>query len=229
MEKKYSILLVEDEVKLSNVIKSELQRLGYVVDAAFNGQEAESLFFSKTYNLVLLDISLPDKSGFELCKGFREHSKNAPIIMLTALSEIQDKIDAFKLGADDYMVKPFHFDELFARINVFLKRAEQENKDFANDVIEILDLVINLKTKTVFRNNIEIPLTAKEFALITLLAKNRGVVVSKQEILEKVWDLSFDTGTNTIEVYISFIRNKIDKPFAEKLIYTKSGFGYFIK
>lgn len=229
MEKKYSILLVEDEVKLSNVIKSELQRLGYVVDAAFNGQEAESLFFSKTYNLVILDISLPDKSGFELCKSFREHSKNAPIIMLTALSEIQDKIDAFKLGADDYMVKPFHFDELFARINVFLKRAEQENKDFANDVIEILDLVINLKTKTVFRNNIEIPLTAKEFALITLLAKNRGVVVSKQEILEKVWDLSFDTGTNTIEVYISFIRNKIDKPFAEKLIYTKSGFGYFIK
>jgi len=229
MEKKYSILLVEDEVKLSNVIKSELQRLGYVVDAAFNGQEAESLFFSKTYNLVLLDISLPDKSGFELCKSFREHSKNAPIIMLTALSEIQDKIDAFKLGADDYMVKPFHFDELFARINVFLKRAEQENKDFANDVIEILDLVINLKTKTVFRNNIEIPLTAKEFALITLLAKNRGVVVSKQEILEKVWDLSFDTGTNTIEVYISFIRNKIDKPFAEKLIYTKPGFGYFIK
>ena len=229
MEKKYSILLVEDEVKLSNVIKSELQRLGYVVDAAFNGQEAESLFFSKTYNLVLLDISLPDKSGFELCKSFREHSKNAPIIMLTALSEIQDKIDAFKLGADDYMVKPFHFDELFARINVFLKRAEQENKEFANDVIEILDLVINLKTKTVFRNNIEIPLTAKEFALITLLAKNRGVVVSKQEILEKVWDLSFDTGTNTIEVYISFLRNKIDKPFTEKLIYTKSGFGYFIK
>ncbi|MFY8090871.1 MAG: response regulator transcription factor [Chitinophagaceae bacterium] len=229
MEKKYSILLVEDEVKLSNVIKSELQRLGYVVDAAFNGQEAESLFFSKTYNLVLLDISLPDKSGFELCKSFREHSKNAPIIMLTALSEIQDKIDAFKLGADDYMVKPFHFDELFARINVFLKRAEQENKEFANDVIEILDLVINIKTKTVFRNNIEIPLTAKEFALITLLAKNRGVVVSKQEILEKVWDLSFDTGTNTIEVYISFLRNKIDKPFTEKLIYTKSGFGYFIK
>lgn len=229
MEKKYSILLVEDEVKLSNVIKGELQRLGYYVDAAYNGTEAEALFFSKTYNLVLLDISLPDTTGFELCKQFRNSSKAIPILMLTALSEIQDKVDAFKLGADDYMIKPFHFDELFARINVFIKRTEQEKKDIGSGVIEISDLVINLKAKTVFRNNVEILLTAKEFALLSLLAKNKGNVVSKQEILEKVWDLSFDTGTNTIEVYISFLRNKIDKPFSEKLVYTKSGFGYFIK
>lgn len=229
MEKRYSILLVEDEVKLSNVIKGELQRLGFIVDAAYNGKEAETLFAARTYNLILLDISLPDASGFDLCKHFRQVSKSIPILMLTALSEIQDKVDAFKLGADDYMIKPFHFDELFARINVFIKRTEQENKDESTPVIQIADLVINLKTKMVTRNGVEILLTAKEFALLALLAKNKGGVVSKQEIMEKVWDLSFDTGTNTIEVYISFLRNKIDKPFTEKLIYTKSGFGYFIK
>lgn len=229
MEKNYTILLVEDEVKLANVIKEELNRIGYNTQVAHNGLDAEKAFYEKHYSLVILDISLPGKNGFELCKEFREFNKNVPIIMLTALGEIQDKVDAFNLGADDYIVKPFHFDELFARVKVFLKRADETANGLADQAIEVDDLCINPKTKVVVRDGKEIPLTSKEFSLLSLLARNRGKVISKQEILEKVWDLTFDTGTNTIEVYISFLRNKIDKPFPQKLIYTKSGFGYFIK
>ncbi len=147
--------------------------------------------------------------------------------MLTALGEIQDKVDAFNLGADDYIVKPFHFDELFARIKVFLKRAETTTE--VNDKIIVADLEIDMNKKTVTRAGKNINLTAKEFALLVLLCRNIGKVISKTVILEKVWELSFDTGTNTIEVYISFLRNKIDKPFENKLIHTKPGFGYYVR
>ena len=228
MENKHTILLVEDETKLCNIIKEELSGLGYSVDMASDGLVAESLFSRNKYSLVLLDISLPGKSGLQLCKSFRSANKKIPIIMLTAFGEIQDKVDAFNLGADDYVVKPFHFDELFARIKVFLKRSDADTAKDEADVV-VGNLVINNKTKSVFREETEIPLTAKEFSLLKLLALNKGKVISKQEILEKVWDLTFDTGTNTIEVYISFLRNKIDKPYNEKMIQTKSGFGYYIK
>jgi two-component system copper resistance phosphate regulon response regulator CusR len=228
MANKHTILLVEDETKLCNIIKEELSSLGYLVDTASDGIVAENLFSKKKYSLILLDISLPGKSGLQLCKIFRAANKKIPIIMLTAFGEIQDKVDAFNLGADDYIVKPFHFDELFARIKVFLKRSDA---DIAKDEADVVvgDLVINNKTKSVFREGTEISLTAKEFSLLKLLALNKGKVISKQEILEKVWDLTFDTGTNTIEVYISFLRNKIDKPYNVKMIQTKSGFGYYIK
>jgi two-component system copper resistance phosphate regulon response regulator CusR len=227
MEKGFKILLAEDEPKLSQVIQEELTRRGYPTDVAYDGQVAEKLFRQNQYSLVLLDINLPYKNGLALCKEFRAVNKTVPIIMLTALGEIQDKIEAFNLGADDYIIKPFHFDELYARIKVSLKR--NTSPEPAVSSIDIEDLNINFTTKTVTREGKEIPLTAKEFALLVLLAQNRGKVISKQEILEKVWDLTFDTGTNTIEVHISFLRNKIDKPFEEKLIQTKPGFGYFIK
>lgn len=177
---------------------------------------------------MVLDVNLPYKNGLALCKEFRSINRSIPIIMLTALGEVQDKVDAFNVGADDYIVKPFHFDELFARIKALLKRSDASTETSVKK-IEVEDLVIDFITKTVTRSGTEIPLTAKEFALLALLAQNRGKVISKTEILEKVWDLNFDTGTNTIEVYISFLRNKIDKPFEEKLIQTKPGFGYFIK
>ena len=220
------ILLVEDEIKLSKVIQEELIRHGYETDVATDGLEASRLFSQQVYSLVLLDINLPFKNGFALCKEFRDLRKEIPIIMLSAAGEIHDKVEAFNLGADDYIVKPFHFVELFARVKVFLKRAEMPA---AKDKIEVDDMVIDFLNKTVVRDGVNINLTAKEFTLLVLLARNRGRVISKQEILEKVWDLSFDTGTNTIEVYISFLRNKIDKPFPTKLIYTKAGFGYYIK
>ncbi len=228
MEKQNKILLIEDEIKLSQIIREELSANDFLVDVAFDGFSAEKLFNLNTYSIILLDISLPVKNGFELCKLFRASNSKVPIIMLTAFGEVQDKVDAFALGADDYLVKPFHFDELLARIKVFIKRSEGEPQE-KEQIVTIGDLIINHKSKSVFRAGQEIPLTAKEFALLNLLVNNRGTVISKQEILEKVWDLNFDTGTNTIEVYISFLRNKIDKPFEEKLIQTKSGFGYYIK
>lgn len=227
MDAKHRILLAEDEPKLGQIIQEELNRQGYQTDVAYDGLVAEKLFQQHLYSLVILDVNLPYKNGFALCKEFREAKKSIPIIMLTALGEISDKLDAFNLGADDYIVKPFHFNELFARIKVFLKRSEnsgeQTEKIFAGE------LEIDLLNKTVTRATVNINLTAKEFSLLSLLVKAKGKVVSKQEILEKVWGLSFDTGTNTIEVYISFLRNKIDKPFSKKLIHTKPGFGYFVK
>lgn len=227
MEKSYRILFAEDEPKLGQVVEDELSRQGYHADVAFDGLVAEKMFKEHNYSLVLLDVNLPYKNGLALCKEFREAKKSIPIIMLTARGELQDKMDAFNLGADDYIVKPFHFNELFARIKVFLKRAE--NGAEQGEKMSIADLEINFIDKTVTRSNTPINRTTKEFALLTLLVKANGKVVSKQEILEKVWGLSFDTGTNTIEVFISFLRNKIDRPFDNKLIYTKAGFGYFLK
>ncbi len=227
MENNHRILLAEDEPKLGQIIQEELTRQGYHTDVAFDGNIAEKLFQQHNYSLVLLDVNLPYKNGLALCKEFREAKKNVPIIMLTALGEISDKIHAFNLGADDYIVKPFHFNELFARIKVFLKRSDPTNE--VTEKIVVGDLEIDLLDKTVMKGSTVVNLTAKEFALLALLAKSNGKVISKAEILEKVWGLSFDTGTNTIEVYISFLRNKIDKPFETKLIHTKPGFGYFLK
>jgi len=226
MEKKIRILLAEDESKLAQIIKDELTRNNYKVDIASNGNEATTLFAQNSYSLIVIDINLPFKNGIQVCKEIREKNKKIPILMLTAIGQVQDKVIAFEAGADDYMVKPFHFDELFARIKVLIKRTivvvEEGN-------IKIEDLEINFRNKMVTRAGNDIKLTAKEFTLLVLLAKNRGKVISKQEILEKVWELSFDTGTNTIEVYISFLRNKVDKPFEHKLILTKPGFGYLIQ
>ncbi|MDB5250809.1 MAG: response regulator transcription factor [Segetibacter sp.] len=227
METNHRILLAEDEPKLGQIIQEELTRQGYQTDVAYDGLVAEKLFQQHPYSLVLLDVNLPYKNGLALCKEFREVKKSIPIIMLTSLGEIQDKMDAFNLGADDYIVKPFHFNELFARIKVFLKRSDSGNEQGEKMVISNLE--IDLLNKSVTRGTTTINLTAKEFALLALLAKSKGKVISKQEILEKVWGLSFDTGTNTIEVYISFLRNKIDKPFDTKLIHTKPGFGYYVK
>jgi len=227
MEKAYKILLVEDELKLGEVIKEELDRKGYETIIARDGKEAETLFNATNYSLILLDVSLPYKSGLTLCKQFRDFDKKVPIIMLTALGEIHDKVKAFSIGADDYIVKPFYFDELFARINVFIKRSERQIAGGGQFKVE--DMVLDFDTKTVTRGGTEITLTVKEFALLSLLCKNKGKIISKKEILENIWDVSFDTNTNTIEVYISFLRNKIDKPFNNKLIFTKPGFGYYIK
>ncbi len=227
MENNYRILFAEDEPKLGQVVQEELTLKGYQTDVAFDGLMAEKMFQQHDYSLILLDVNLPYKNGLTLCKEFREAKKGIPIIMLTAHGELQDKMEAFNLGADDYIVKPFHFNELFARIKVFLKRSENEVEQ--GERMSVSDLEIDLLNKTVTRSGASINLTSKEFALLALLVKAKGKLVSKQEILEKVWGLSFDTGTNTIEVFISFLRNKIDKPFDNKLIYTKAGFGYFIK
>lgn len=223
------ILFVEDEPKLGASVRNELVEQGFEVDLAYDGRIGESLFKSAKYDLILLDINLPHINGLELCRRFREVNREVPIIMLTALGELDDKMDAFSAGADDYLVKPFHLRELLARIKVFMKR-RQLNQQFEEKLI-VADLEIDFAAKSVARAGKVINLTAKEFSLLALLARSRGRVLSKNEIAEKVWDMDLESSTsmNTIEVYINFLRNKIDKDFEPKLIHTKQGFGYYLK
>lgn len=221
------ILLVEDELKLGKLIADELRSHDYDIRWAANANEAHDIFEAGNIDLAILDVNLPDGSGLNLCREFRQLSPELPILMLTALGAIEDKMEAFELGADDYLVKPFHFNELLARMKVFLRRkAQPESED---QVLAVADLILNPASKVVTRGGQILPLTAKEFTLLELLMRSRGRVISKAEIAEKVWGINFETGTNTIEVYINFLRNKIDKPFDEKLIHTRTGFGYFIQ
>jgi two-component system, OmpR family, copper resistance phosphate regulon response regulator CusR len=226
LEKK--ILLVEDEQAFSILVKQELEREGFMVDTAYDGIDAEHLFKDNIYNLIILDVNIPFKDGIALCRDFKLKNENVSILMLTIKSNIENKVEAFNVGADDYLVKPFHFEELIARTKTLLKRNEKLVVE-EDPILHIDNITINHNKKLVAIDNTPIPLTAKEYALFVLLVKNKGKVISKQEILEKVWNLTFDTGTNTIEVYISFLRNKLEKPFNNKIIFTKPGFGYFIK
>ena len=221
------LLLVEDEPKLGHTIRKDLTEHGYELEWAYDGRTAESIFRAGKFDLVLLDINLPHVNGLELCRRFRDEDADVPIIMLTALGELEDKMEAFRSGADDYLVKPFHLTELLARVKVFLKR-RQVDRNYDNK-LSLFDLEIDFAHKSVTRAGQLIALSAKEFSLLALLARSRGRVVSKQEIAEKVWEMDMGASTNTIEVYINFLRNKIDKPFEHKLIHTKPGFGYFLK
>ncbi len=221
------ILYAEDEQKLADNTSNMLQNAGYAVSLAYDGKAAQKMLSSEKFDLLILDINLPFVSGFEVCKMVRQKDKDIPIIMLTALGEIDDKMTAFDIGADDYLVKPFHSRELLARINVFSRRTE--NIAAENECITVSDLTIDLANKSITRAEKNINLTAREYGLLLLLAQANGTIVSKPVIAEKVWGIDFDTGTNTIEVYISFLRNKIDKPFETKLIHTKPGFGYYLK
>lgn len=229
MENLTTILLIEDDSQLGNTLVSRLNESGYQTDLAYDGMIAERMFQQNEYALVILDINIPFKNGLILCEEFRKVNPTVPIVMITALSDIQDKLDAFTLGADDYIVKPFHFGELLARIKVFLRRAELDLASTNHTIIQVADLNINTTQKVVTRGGNSINLTAREFALLCLLAQEPGKVFSKPEIAEKVWGVHFDTGTNTIEVYINFLRNKLDKQYPHKLIHTKSGFGYYLK
>ncbi len=221
------ILLVEDDPKLGQTIKEDLVDKGYQVDIAFDGKIAQSMYAANKYDMALLDINVPYVNGWELCKIIRNQNKDIPIIMLTALGEIEDKMEAFNAGADDYLVKPFHLNELVARLKVFMKRIAKN--DLHDDVLTADDLILNASDRTVKRADTEINLTTKEFLLLELLMRNKSRVVSKSHIAEKIWNINFETGTNTIEVYINFLRNKVDKPFNKNLIQTKPGFGYMIK
>lgn len=223
------VLIVEDEPKLGASVRKELIEQGFDVDLAYDGLIGERMFKRTNYDLILLDINLPHINGLELCRRIREVNREVPIIMLTALGELEDKMEAFSAGADDFLVKPFHLRELLARLKVFLKR-RQMNPQY-EEKLQIADLEIDFTAKSVLRSGKNINLTAKEFALLALLARSRGRVLSKNEIAEKVWDTDLESSTsmNTIEVYISFLRNKIDKDFDSKLIHTKLGFGYYLK
>jgi DNA-binding response OmpR family regulator len=222
------ILVVEDEVKVANAVKKGLEENGFEVDVAYDGRMGKSLASSNSYDLVILDLNLPHSNGYEICEVIRNKNNRIPIIMLTALGGMEDKMQAFELGADDYLVKPFDFRELLARIRVFLKRAGADVPQSSLYKIVIADLEIDREKKEVTRGGRKISLTAKEYQLLEFLALHKGKVISKLTIAEKVWDIDFDTGTNVIEVYMNFLRKKIDKDFDNKLLHTKTGMGYYL-
>lgn len=219
------MLVIEDEKRLAEVLKAGFEEHGYLVDTALDGYIGRNMIRKNRYDLVILDINLPLVNGYELCREIRLQNSEIPIIMLTAMGEPENKIAGFDVGTDDYVIKPFDFQELLARVKVFLRRSViHESKE--EKVIKIDDLIINLTKKTVQRGDNLIELTAKEFALLEYLAKNKGIVVSRVDIAEKIWDV---TDTNYIDVYINYLRKKIDKDFKNKLIHTRVGMGYVLK
>ncbi|MGL5889318.1 MAG: response regulator [Bacteroidia bacterium] len=220
------VLLVEDEPKVADFITRGLREERFQVDHAADGMIGKSLALANNYDLIILDLQLPRLNGLDLCKILREQNMEVPVLMLTALGTMDDKLTGFDAGADDYLPKPFEFRELLARTKVLIKRnqiATEENQ------LSIGELVMDLRMKTVSRAGRNIQLTAREFALLEMFMRNPGRVLSRSEIAEKVWDIRFDTGTNVIDVYINFLRKKVDKNFDTKLIHTIIGMGYVIK
>ncbi|MFN4144195.1 MAG: response regulator transcription factor [Runella sp.] len=223
------ILIVEDDARIAQNISKGLGEKGFETEVAYDGLIGNKIAAAHHFDLVLLDINLPLMNGYELCRQIRQRNPHIPILMLTALGETDDRLEGFEVGADDYIVKPFDFRELLARINVHLKRAVSENESTLGNVLRVADLEINTDTKTVTRAGNVIDLTPKEFGLLEYLIRNKGRIVSKVDIAEKVWDMNFDSGTNVVEVYINFLRKKIDRDYSPKLIHTKSGMGYVLK
>jgi len=226
---KQKILLIEDEAKLATAIQQGLHEADFETAIAANGQEGKDMFYANDYDLTIIDINLPFINGYDLINLFRFKNQYVPIIIITALNQTEHKLKGFDLGADDYLVKPFEFKELLARINALLRRSEMKPAAGLEKTIEVADLVLNLESKEAQRGGQSIPLTAKEFSLLEFLLRNKNKVVSKEEIALNVWDIDFDSQTNVIEVYINYLRRKIDKDFSQKLIYTKSGMGYILK
>jgi two-component system, OmpR family, copper resistance phosphate regulon response regulator CusR len=218
------ILVIEDEPKVSSFIKQGLEELDYEVDIAYDGNLGKNLALKNTYDLILLDIIIPYINGLELCKQIKEVKPQQPIIMLTALGSTDDKVTGFDAGADDYLVKPFEFKELLARIKSLVKRSTGIIESTCKLIVA--DLELDLDKKIAKRGDTTIELTAKEFSLLEYFMRNNGKVLSRSDIAEKVWDITFDTGTNVIDVYINILRNKIDKNFPDKLIHTRVGMGY---
>jgi two-component system copper resistance phosphate regulon response regulator CusR len=222
------ILIVEDEMKIADTLKLGLTENNYQVEVAYDGAIGLKLFNSHEFNLVILDINLPGINGYALCKSIRARNTAIPIIMLTSMSALNDKIEGYDAGADDYIVKPFEFRELLLKIGVLLKRSMDHYVPVGN-ILKAADLEMNLDSKQVVRNSQKINLTAKEFQLLEYMLRNKNRVVTRADIAVNVWDIDFDTNTNIIDVYISYLRNKIDKPFDRKLIQTHVGMGYILK
>jgi two-component system copper resistance phosphate regulon response regulator CusR len=222
------ILLVEDETKIANTLKKGLSENGYWIDLAYDGLIGKRLFQSNEYDLVILDINLPGMNGYDLCRQIRQQNQQIPVLMLTALNTTDDKVEGFDAGADDYVIKPFEFKELLVRIRALLKRAMQQQVPTGN-LLRVGDLEMNLDSKEVKRDGQKINLTAKEFQLLEYLMRNRNRVVSRADIAVNVWDIDFDTKTNVIDVYVNYLRNKVDRNFSNKLIHTQVGMGYVLK
>jgi two-component system copper resistance phosphate regulon response regulator CusR len=221
------ILIVEDELKVASFIKQGLEESHFEAHLATDGKQGKKRALKENFNAIILDIQLPEINGYDLCRQIRAKKPHLPILMLTALGTMEDKLKGFDSGADDYLVKPFEFRELLARLRALLKRSETTDK--ISTVIRIADLELDTVSKTVKRGGKEISLTAKEFMLLEFFMHNQGRIISRSEIAERIWDINFETGTNVIDVYINFLRKKIEVGFSSKLIHTHIGMGYMFK
>lgn len=221
------ILLIEDEVKTLQSLRQGLEEQQWQVDFAYDGLSGKRLAEQNTYDVIVSDIILPGLNGLELCRHLRHAGMNVPILLLSALGETDDKVAGLDAGADDYLGKPFEFREFVARIKALSRRPAAAFQP--ESLLRFADLEMNLDTKVVRRSGKTINLTPREFALLEYLLRHPGKVLSKTEISEKVWDVDFDTGTNVIEVYVNYLRNKVDKGFEPKLIHTIFGQGYVLR
>ncbi len=220
------ILLIEDDTSISRFIAKGLKEKGYVVDVSHDGEEGLHLILNQSCDLIILDILLPGLNGYEILKTIRDRNIGAPVICLTAKAEQEDIVQGLELGADDYLVKPFSFAELHARITAVLRRGQKE-KDITRFAIS--DLKLDLISRTVRRDEKHIELSAKEFLLLEYLMRNAGQILTRTMILEQVWGYNFDTSSNIIDVHINHLRRKVDSDFPTKLIHTIKGVGYVLK
>jgi len=218
------ILVVEDEIGIANFLKQGLEEESYAVDVAISGNEGLKMALSGEYDLLILDWMLPEKSGVEICTEFRNEFKETPVLFLTAKDTVQETIFGLQVGANDYIKKPFHFEELLERIRVQLRTKSSDKSELV-----LGSIVLDLNAHTVFKENIEIALTQKEFALLELLIRNKGKVCSRTKIIQSVWDIHFDYNTSVIDVFINSLRKKLKITDAENYIQTVRGVGYIVK
>jgi two-component system copper resistance phosphate regulon response regulator CusR len=216
------ILVVEDDQRVASFIRRGLTADKFVVDVAPDGKSGLDLALSKDYNLIILDLMLPGLSGQEVLDGIRKSNRTIPVLVLTARGAVRDKVELFEKGCDDYLTKPFAFAELQARVKALLRRGKTETLD----TLQVADLRVDFNKRLVTRSNKKIELTLKEYALLEYLVRNSGQVLSRSMIVDQVWDQSFDSFTNVVDVYIRYLRNKVDQGFEPKLIHTVRGVGY---
>ena len=220
------ILIVEDEKQMADFISLELEHEGYDVDLCYDGEQGYENAMKTNYDIILLDIMIPKINGMEVCRRLRT-KQNTPIIMLTAKGDITDKVNGLDIGADDYLTKPFEIEELLARMRVILRRKSQNTNQ--SKIIQVADLKLDLEKKQVTRNGKNIELTKKEYELLEYLMKNNGIVISREKIIETVWNYDFVGDTKIVDVFIRYLRSKIDDEYDKKLINTVRGFGYVIQ
>ncbi len=219
------ILVVEDEQSLLKIIAKRLKESGYAVDTADNGEDALLFVQTSQYDIIVLDILLPKINGLEVLKGIRKHKISTPVLLLTALDSIDDKVQGLDSGADDYLAKPFSFEELLARIRVLLRR-QSDNK---TNILTIADIALDTAKRSVMCGDVQLDLTAKEFAVLEYMMRNKGNILTRSQIIEHVWEYESDFESNVVDVYIRYIRRKLEKFSDKKIIHTIRGIGYVLK
>lgn len=219
------ILIAEDEKSLNRIIAKQLKVSGYSVDCALNGEEAYDLISMIDYDAAVFDVMMPKIDGFSLLRKIRNEGNNLPVLFLTARDSIEDRVEGLDIGADDYLVKPFAFEELLARIRVLIRKNSVSN----SNIITVADLTVDISSRKVTRGNKDISLSAKEYELLQYLAVNNGIVLSREKIEDHIWNYDYEGGTNVVDVYIRYLRKKIDEGHDKKLIHTVRGMGYVLR